>query len=253
MGGPAHGDRSAVLDGLQWRSCVAIVCHRHALICRWKCDAERARLILSLGLRIHARSRNHHQLVHHRRRIHRQVVHAHAAQRCIRVEHRLPLQRSALAERLPRHPSTAASRTSPNRSGRAPVAPRFRCASRVHIRWTRALPPGGQSAPMRRHPAHRWRIRAGSWPRQSAAAFRYCRCRSRGRFLRNSQAQSLLRLQMGHVCKAAVVGDPEDAPSIARQRQQSVRARGQRVDNLVFSGPKFTRRLNWVSEAGVSA
>ena len=73
------------------------------------------------------------------------------------------------------------------------------------------------------------------------------------RVLDSGQGQPLLRLQVGDVGVAAVVGDAEDAAAIAGERQHAVGLRGQRVDDLVLAGPKFARRLAFGERVNLAA
>ena len=61
--------------------------------------------------------------------------------------------------------------------------------------------------------------------------------------LNGSEAQALLRLQVGNVGVAAVVMNAEDASAIPAQRQQAIGTGSQRIDNLILARPEFAWRL----------
>src|SRR5580658_3416178 len=67
------------------------------------------------------------------------------------------------------------------------------------------------------------------------------------------EREALLRLEMSNVGKAAVFLNLEDAAAIAAQSEQPIRLGGERVDNLIFAGPDFARRLTFGEGVDVSA
>ena len=200
----------------------------------WFCGIER--------LRIEARAGNDHQFVDHGRGIYGQIVDAHAAQRAIRVQHGLPLQENAPAVKPRSHSATAASRSS-----RARAAPHCRSGSESHS------PPNPGSIFNAAKAGKRARIQnvAGVFVLFRCAQQNYLAGVARAdedsthpfRALNGSEAQALLRLEMGNVGIAAVVLNAENAPAIAAQRQQAIGPGSQRVDDLILAGPELARRL----------
>ena len=63
------------------------------------------------------------------------------------------------------------------------------------------------------------------------------------RVLNSSEAQALLRLQVGNVGVGAIVTNAEDASAIPAQRQKAIGPGSQRIDNLILARPEFAWRM----------